>query len=474
MSKQVNLDDVFRSGLNSHQEPFDEGAWLHMQQKLTADAVKPKFWLAYLNKKTINILLTMFLFTASVTAAFLLQANTRILPIQPASSQIITDNNTLINLVNYTPTSSRVKQNTTNTNANTASSNTTIHYSHANVPPVVKKSASAVNTTPAAPAIAASSHTTVTKAPEKIIAATTAVATYKVIAYTLNSPSMKLKSKKPKIKNSFKPSQVLYHSSRSDHYDCATLGIHYVFLQPSSNFAGTGQKPGGGIDLEAYTKNFTSGRYYGLFLGVGTSVAWNGKSKKTDITLSTPASDPGVTFLQNVHADFNLMAKVELGTGNLKFYAIGFTGWRGAFISQEIQSKKPIDGFENTSKNVWSQSMWQWGGGAGVRYHFAEGISLDIRGMYHDADFMKMANVQNANYDMYSGKYSLSYKVVQPQQLSIHIGFLFCLSEMDSYSGPGYRNQPTFRSGVNIPMPAGGGGMRTPVQIKLPTPKVGN
>ncbi len=95
MSKQINLDDVFRSGLNSHQEPFDEGAWLHMQQKLTADAVKPKFWLAYLNKKTINILLTMFLFTASVTAAFLLQANTRILPIQPASSQIITDNNFL-------------------------------------------------------------------------------------------------------------------------------------------------------------------------------------------------------------------------------------------------------------------------------------------------------------------------------------------------------------------------------------------
>lgn len=56
MSKQINLDDVFRSGLKPLHEPFDEGAWLSMQNKLTADTLKPKFWVPFLNRKTINIL----------------------------------------------------------------------------------------------------------------------------------------------------------------------------------------------------------------------------------------------------------------------------------------------------------------------------------------------------------------------------------------------------------------------------------
>lgn len=71
MSKQINLYDVFRSGLKPLHEPFDEGAWLNMQNKLTADTLKlAKFWVPFLNRKTINILLGAIMLSF-VTASML-------------------------------------------------------------------------------------------------------------------------------------------------------------------------------------------------------------------------------------------------------------------------------------------------------------------------------------------------------------------------------------------------------------------
>ena len=70
MSKQINLDDVFRNGLKPLSEPFDDGAWLNMQSKLAASLVKPAFWLPFFNKKTFNIFLMMTLLTILVSPLF--------------------------------------------------------------------------------------------------------------------------------------------------------------------------------------------------------------------------------------------------------------------------------------------------------------------------------------------------------------------------------------------------------------------
>ncbi len=211
------------------------------------------------------------------------------------------------------------------------------------------------------------------------------------------------------------------------HFDDATFGLHILYLHPLIGYAAVRQTPGLGFDMDGFSRNLTSGQYYGLFLGGDASFAFMGKSKQTDVPLNTSTSDTGVSFLQNSYADFNFVARLEFGRGNIKFYATAFTGWRGLFISQKTQSETQIDGFTDLSKKIWNKSVLQWGGGAGMRYHFTDGISLDIRGTFHDADLVMVANVRHSVYDSFHEKYTLKYDLIQPQLLGIKIGCFFSL-----------------------------------------------
>ncbi len=278
-------------------------------------------------------------------------------------------------------------------------------------------------------------------------------AALKVLVTRIESTRFTPKFKKGKMKKKLKPIAIEYRALNSDHYNCPTIGLHLHYIQPMNSYASFGQQPGLGFDLEGYSANLTPNRFVGLFLGGSTSLAWMGKSPKTNIVLNTPNSDPGKTFLQNHSAELNFVVRLEFGKGDIKFYATGFAGLRGIFVSQEIQSNKNIEGFQNTSDNVYNGAMTQWGGGVGLRYHFAPQVSLDIRAMYQDADMMYVPNLKQSTYDEFTGKYSLKYNSVQPQLLCIKFGILFCIHDADvstSYNS-------IYNPGVRMPVITGNG-----------------
>ncbi len=260
--------------------------------------------------------------------------------------------------------------------------------------------------------------------------------------------------------------------SGNSHYDCPTLGIHFHYLTPLNEYANSGQMPGMGFDVEAYARNLISTSNFGFFFGGSGTIAWMGKSAKTNIILNTSKSDPGRTYLQSNLGELNVHGKIEMGSGDLKFYTSLFGGLNFHSISQSIESTKTVSGFENSSNNVWSKVAWQYGLELGLRYHFTPGVSLDLRGSYHEVDPLNLANVKESTYNTTSAKYDLNYNTLSPRNISIKIGFLFCIENENCSNSQSM--EPTYtptrsRNRVNLGVPQGGS---TPHQIKVP--KVNN
>jgi hypothetical protein len=450
MSKQINLDDVFRNGLRSAEEPFNEGAWLNMQQKLADAALKP--WLfRFIDRRSLNIIAGSIVFTLLLTSWLWFSGHTAATPVYEYNEGLIA-----ANLPSVSNTSTAVPLNA----AIPVSFNATVYSNHG---------ANGNVTHEVDPSILLP-YDRQTFSPVSVDAAPVSLSNAggnKISRIAV--PSVAFQPKKKRVrKPKFKQLNVYIRESRRDHYDCPTLGIHLNYLEPLNSYAGIGQKPGLGFDFEGYSRNLSKNKFYGVFLGGSGSIAWTGRSEKTEVTLNTPNNDPGITYLQSVYGDLNFVAKVEFGRKDLKLYALGLVGWRGNFISQEIQSKKPVNDFENSSKTVWSNGLLQWGGGIGLRYHFAPGVSLDIRGTYHDADFTILANSRRSVYDGNTGTYNLNYNYLEPEMLSIKVGLLFCISGADSYTNrtSGFQRS---RLNINLPLPTlGGGGGGAPVQIRVP------
>lgn len=396
MSKQNTIDDVFRNGLGSYQEPFDPGAWEHMQKTLDSTPRKPFILFFFFRKKNMPftfiaipmILLSILFFTSRS-------------PVETAATEkapVISSHN---------PTPSR---------------NTMVSYSEIKNQPVsapVKNKASLPLTASAAPRI---KNTTPALAQSVGKKYTTA---YPVLSRYPDFPMLS-------FENRIGKTSTKATVSRTDHYNCAHGGLHIYYLMPQGNYAGAGQKPGFGFDIEGYSRNLTKRLPVGFFLGGNAGFTLLDKSTKYDTYLNNNTGNPAVTYLQNNRFHLNLRARAEMGKGDVKFYVLGYAGFNTYFVDQRVDLTATQNSNDNTSKNVWTNTLPAWGAGAGIRYHFTPGVSFDMNVVYNSAKTNPMVSVSHSAYNAVSGNFALSKVAVNPQTVGIQVGILFCMHKYNT------------------------------------------
>lgn len=397
MSKQNTIDDVFRNGLGSYQEPYDPGAWEQMQHTLDNTPRKPILFFVLFRKKNLP-------YTLSVIPMILLYLiffyNTN--PVQKAAdtrAEVTTSHNPTPAVLK---TSDAISQNSV--------PNTTL--------PVRKTTKPAV-TTPGA-----TQKPSVNPSPATVKSLVTALPVEPIFA---GFPQIS-------AENNISRTQGNTPAPRSGHYNCAHGGLHVFYTMPQGNYAAAGQKPGFGFDFEGYSRNLTRTLPVGLFVGGNIGFSLLDKSVKQDALLISNQGTPAVTYLQNNRFHLNLRAKAELGKGDLKFYGLGYVGFNTFFVDQHIDFTNTQSNNNNTSKNVWNTTLPAWGGGAGIRYHVAPGVSFDMNVAYHNSTGDNLVNVYRSDYNSSTGNYSLSKFGVKPQSVSIQFGILFCMHKSSTSS----------------------------------------
>lgn len=181
------------------------------------------------------------------------------------------------------------------------------------------------------------------------------------------------------------------------------MGLHFIGASPLNELCDSTYRHGFGFAMEFMSNNLIRNvvRPNSLDFRIGGSMEFLAHGKETrEITLNTPANDPGDYSVRNNHLGLLLVGRFTfLGESRVSPYLDGFVGPRFFNTTETIAPQREITGFEPSETNIFNTSTFHYGVSAGLLFNLNKTFAIDTRVSYSDGTEANWAVLNNVSLD---------------------------------------------------------------------------